>query len=332
MALHAVDDLTDAFDATRSFLFPFEWGTWLRLALLSLFVSGSSGGGASPSNSFQYTMDSGTFPNGFSWNAPTGPGTFVNTYLPIIVAIVVAIFVVVLVLAWISSVFEFSFVESIRQEEVHVRQYFGQHRGRGTRLFLFRLLFGLVIFALVIVGLVLALAPVIIGNDPTPLLFLVALLPFLILFGIVASIVYVFTTAFVVPIMMIEDRGVLSGWRRLLGLVREQWEQFLVFVLVGLFLMIGIGIVIGLASIAAAIIVAIPFALVFVAAVAAGVNAFNLVLIAVLGIPFVLVMLVVGALIQVPVQSYLRYWSLLILGDVDSDLDLIPDQRAAVRE
>jgi hypothetical protein len=42
--------------------------------------------------------------------------------------------------------------------------------------------------------------------------------------------------------------------------------------------------------------------------------------------------LVVAALVGMPVQAYLRYYAMLVLGDVDPDLDLIPDQRAAVRE
>jgi len=42
--------------------------------------------------------------------------------------------------------------------------------------------------------------------------------------------------------------------------------------------------------------------------------------------------LAVAALVQVPVQAYLRYYALLVLGDVEPEFDLVPDQRAAVRE
>jgi hypothetical protein len=35
--------------------------------------------------------------------------------------------------------------------------------------------------------------------------------------------------------------------------------------------------------------------------------------------------------VQVPVHTYLRYYALLVLGDVEPDLDLVPDQRAAIR-
>jgi len=49
------------------------------------------------------------------------------------------------------------------------------------------------------------------------------------------------------------------------------------------------------------------------------------------GILFALAALVVALLVTVPVQTYLRYYALLILGDVDADLDLIPEQRAIAR-
>jgi hypothetical protein len=51
----------------------------------------------------------------------------------------------------------------------------------------------------------------------------------------------------------------------------------------------------------------------------------------VVGIPLALIFIVMMAFVQVPVQVYLRYWALLVLGDVDSALDLIPEQREAVR-
>jgi hypothetical protein len=41
--------------------------------------------------------------------------------------------------------------------------------------------------------------------------------------------------------------------------------------------------------------------------------------------------LLVIALAQVPVVAHLRYYALVVLGDIESGLDLVPDRRAAVR-
>ncbi|MFB6069388.1 MAG: hypothetical protein ABEJ76_00055 [Halanaeroarchaeum sp.] len=328
MALHAVDDLTDAFDATRSFLLPFEWGTWLRLALLSLFVA-SSGGSVTPPNVGQFTMDSGTW----TGTTPGGPPPlqFLQANAWIVVALVAVVLLVGLAFAWIGSIFEFAFYESIRREEVHVREYVGRYRSEGTRLFGFRLAFGV---ATAVAAGVLALAvigPALLGLTTAPLLLLVLLAPVFAVLGVLASIVYVFTTAFVVPIMMVEDRGVVDGWRRLWGLIRGDWEQFGVFVVVGLFVMIGVGIVTGIAVAILGAVIAIPFAILFGAVVLAGLGGVSLALLAILGIPLVVLLVGVVAFVQVPVQSYLRYWALFVLGDVDDDLDVIPEQRTAVR-
>lgn len=55
------------------------------------------------------------------------------------------------------------------------------------------------------------------------------------------------------------------------------------------------------------------------------------IVLAVVVLLFGLSVLVVVALAQVPVVTYLRYYALVVLGDVDSDLDLIPDRRGAIR-
>jgi len=42
-------------------------------------------------------------------------------------------------------------------------------------------------------------------------------------------------------------------------------------------------------------------------------------------------MLVVANLIKAPLQSFLRYYAMLVLGDVDASLDPVPAVRADIR-
>ena len=334
MALHAVDDLTDAFEATRSFLLPFEFGRWVRLALLSLFVAGSGGGGGmTPQSPMQYTFDGTGTPGTPSFGGLGAELTrFLEANLWPLVGIGLVLILIGLVVAWLASIFEFSYLESLRADAVHVRDYYSQFRGLGTRLFAFRLIFGL-LSAVVVGGIaLLAIGPALLGFGTSSLFVLVLLFPLFFLVGLLAGIVYVFTTAFVVPIMLLEDRGVISGWRRLWGVMGGNWAQFAVFVLVGLFVMIGVGILVGIVTAILGVVVAIPFALVFFLALMTGIPALNVAVLVILGIPFALVMLAVVGFVQVPVQTYLRYWALLVLGDVEPDLDLIPEQRQAIRE
>jgi hypothetical protein len=153
-----------------------------------------------------------------------------------------------------------------------------------------------------------------------PLIFIAALV-----YGVVDS----FTTAFVVPLMIQNDSGVLAAWGRLWSSVKAEWKQYLVYALVAF----GLGIVAAfLMSIVlgiGAVIVAIPLAIL------AGVtylalsfsSTAGLVIIGVLVAIFVVSFIVLAALVQVPVLAYLRYYALLVLGDIESDFDLIPDRR-----
>ena len=325
MALHAVDDLSDAYRATKSFLLPMEWGRWLRLALLSLFVAGSGGGGGGFSSGW-----SGTPTTQPPSTGPT-PGSEFDQFtaafaehLWLIVGVGAAVLLLGLVLQWLASAFEFTFLESLRTDAVHVRQYTSEYAGLGTRLFAFRLLFGLL--SVLVVGglLLLVLGPIFLGVAPAgPILLAVFAIPLLIVLGILGSVIYVFTTAFVAPIMLLEERGVISAWKRFWGVFKSAWEDFLVYVLVGLFLMIAIGILVGIVMTVIGVALVLP-----VLAVLLALGPLPAVLV---GIPLGLLGIVATALVQVPVQTYLRHWSLLVLGDVEPDLDLIPDRRATVR-
>ncbi|MFB6267353.1 MAG: hypothetical protein ABEI31_06820 [Halodesulfurarchaeum sp.] len=331
MVLHAVDDLSDALSTTRRFLLPVEWRRWLKLALLSLFVAGGSGGGT-PINGAQYTLEGTELPfMGMPFGDASQIGAVIEQNLGLLVGLIAVVFLISLVLAWISATFEFALLESIRTEDVKVRAYASDFAGLGTRLFAFRLLFGLGLAVLFGGVALLVIAPVVVWNDPRPLFFLVALAPVFFVVAIVASVIYVLTTAFVAPIMLLEDRGVISAWRRFWATFKADWEQFLVFLLVGIFVMIAIGIGVGIVTAVLAVVVAIPFAIIFFLVFFGSGGAIVPVAAVLLGIPAFVAFLALMAIVQVPVQTYLRYWALLVLGDVDEELDLIPEQREAVR-
>ncbi|MFB6114378.1 MAG: hypothetical protein ABEJ58_09805 [Halodesulfurarchaeum sp.] len=330
MALHAVDDLSDAFSATREFLFPFSWGRWLRLALISLFVAGGSGGGM-PTNGFQYTMDGTTGPVPDLPGGGPELGTLLQQNLGIVLLIGGIVLLVSLVLAWLAATMEFALLESIRSDSVRIRSYVREYSGLGTRLFAFRVVFGLGLL-IVFGGLALmAIGPVVLGGGGAPLLALLVLVPVFFVLAILASVVYVLTNAFVAPIMLLDDRGVLAAWSRFWQTLKTDYTQFLVYLLVGIFVMIAVGIAMGIVAAVLGLIVALPFAVVFFVFFMGGIAPFGPVLLVLIAIPLALLFIALMAFVQVPVQVYLRYWALMVLGDVDSDLDLIPEQRSTIR-
>ena len=332
--MYAVDNLSDAIDVTREFLTPIRLGMWLRLAIVVLFIGGAGFGGGVPGADF----------TAFSDDPVTGPDLNDDVAVDddiafdevpweelVIAAIVILVVLFVLYLIWsiISAIMEFVFVESLRSGEVHIRRYGNRNIGRAFSLFLFRI-------ALSLLGLVLiggpALALVFSGlPDEAMVISVLGLIAFALVFGLLLAIINRFTTVFVVPVMLHQKRGVLSAWSRWWATFKASWKEYAVYLILVWIVELAISIAVGIITLFAGLIVVIPFGLLIVVFVVIGETA-GIVLAVLVGLVALLVLLLVALLIRVPVDSYLRYYALLILGDTDADLDLIPEQRAAVRE
>ena len=334
MALYALDDLDDALDATRAFLWPVDLATWAKLALVALFI----GGPGANANTFQY-------------NVPAGEGPFPREVVPpdlgpveavvgdagvwaLIAGLLLVGLLIALAFALVGSVMEFVFVESLRRETVDLRAFWTRRWRQGLRLFGFRLVVGLfVLGGLALVGGLAVLVGGPMGAGTIAALVLL-LLPILLVMGIVVGLVSGFTTVFVVPIMVLEDCGVLAGWRRLWPTIAADPAQYLAYAIAGFVLSIAGGIVVAIATGVGALVLLVPFGV--LGAIGFGllsvVPAVGWVVVAVAAILFVLAVVVVAAVAQVPVQVYLRYYALFVLGDTNETFDLVPEQRAAVRE
>jgi hypothetical protein len=340
MTLYAIDNIDDAIGTTKRFLWPFDWRRWMRLAIIVFFVGGAGG--------FNINGANLNVPGGSSSGGSPGAGTSSMPALSevpeltsavgiALVAAVAGILLLLLAFQFVGAVMEFVFVASLRDQAVEIRQYWSEHWRRGARLFGFRLalLFGGVVFIGGVVAV--ALLPLLGGVDVgLELVFLggIVLLPVVLILVIGAVVVGGFTTVFVVPIMLEEERGVIDGWRRFWPTLHGQWKQYAVYALVNVGLSIAGGIVGTILTVIAVFILAIPFGV--LGGVAAGIffvaEPAGIIVGAVVAVLFVLALLATVALIQVPIKTYLRYYALLVLGDTASDFDLIPEQRAAVRD
>ena len=324
MSLHAADNLSDAFVATREFLTPVEPGRWARLAVVVLFI----GTGTTLPTGFDVSVPADDLPESASVSPPADA---------VFLAIAAAVVALVLSLLWVlvGSIMEFVLVESLRNEAVTLRRYWGQRWRQGLRLFGFRL--GLALFGLVLVVAWLGLLLVPVATDTSIPgwalgLFLLGL-PVFFVVGLLFALVYLFTTVFVVPIMIATDSGVLGAWRRLWPTIRAEWKEFLVYSVLVAVLTPALGLVVALVVGISAVVVALPL-------VAAGLavwltaplsSTVGLLVVGTLLTVFLVVVSAIWALVQVPVVAYLRYYALLVLGDVEPSFDIIPDQRAAVR-
>lgn len=336
--MYATDDLEDALVATREFLLPVEWGRWWRLALMALFLSGGTALNPPTVQTGLPTSVGGTAPTDPGMTDPGIPDAPLDALPADLVALAVLLAVVGIlvgiVLAAVGAVMEFVLVEVLRQETVAVRRFFARHWRRGLRLFAFNV--GLGLLSLVVVGGLISfgLAPLLVVDSLwLTVLALVLVVPLVLAVGLVAAAAFVFTSAFVVPTMVIEDCGVLDGWRRFWPVLRREVEEYLAFGLVYVALLLVVGVATGIVVGVGGLLLALPFGIVAAGGVAllGGLDAAGIGLLAVVGLLWLLSVVALYALVQVPVVTYLRYYSLFVLGDTEPSLDLLPERRAAVR-
>lgn len=326
-AMYAIDDLGDAIDVTRGFLTPVDPRMWLKLAFVVFFISALGFSGPPTTPTGDTTVEDEPFAGTeLEGTLPDLTGEELLTIVLVVVALALALW---LFFAVVGAIMEFVFLESLRSHEVHVRRYGMANLGRAGHLFLFRGLLGLLGFALVgIPALSIVTSASTVDEIAVGSLVLLAFAGFgyFLLYALVMRL----TTEFVAPIMLLEERGILSAWKRFWSTLAGSWTEYLVYVVVVVIAQVVLGIAVGFLSVVAALVVGIPTAIVAVALAVFGgtVGLYLAVGVGLLGLAaFVLVL----ALVQVPVVSYFRYYALLLLGDTNAELDLIPDQRAAVR-
>lgn len=327
MALYATQNIGDAFDITREFLLPFDLRRWVKLAIVAFFI----GGGMSfPTSQFNMSETPEQLPE-------TGaPFTVPEDILPIVATIIVVAVLLAVLFGVIGSIMEFVFIESLRTGNVSIRKYWDKRWRQGLRLFGFRIAITLPVLVIFLGWMALFLVPLATGGSGLLVPFAVFLLgiPFLFGVGLVYGLVTAFTTVFVVPIMIKEESSVLAGWRRLWPSVKANWKQYLAYAGIGFVLTVAAGLLASVVLGISAVVLLIPFGvLAGIAQVTVSLSSsIGLAVLAVLGLLFIVAMAGLWALVQVPILTYLRYYALLVLGDIDASFDIIADQRDIVRE
>ena len=321
--MYAVDNLSDAIDVTRDFLTPIRAWMWFKLGLVLLFVGG--GGFNNP----------GGFGGDFGGtteepSTETGLGATPSADELLVGLVVIGAIVFVLWLLWnaFAALMEFVFVESLSADEVRVRRYMGRNVGRAIHLLLFRIVLGLGALTLIGIPVGTTLASVGFDGVTAGLVLLLALIALLVV--LLYVIARRFTTVFVTAVMLKEDRGVISAWRRFWPTLTDNWKEYTVYLLLIWIVQLAVGFAVAFLGLFGIVFFGLLFGAPAYALISlAGDVGFVLgILVAIVG---VITIILLWLLIDVPVQSYYRYYGLLILGDTNADLDIVADQRARVR-
>lgn len=342
MSLYAVSNVGDAIEATRRFLVPVSLSRWAKLAVVVFFVGGfgvtvptSPWTVQPPPRGFEATGD----PVDLQSLVEGLPKPFPQDLAVLAGAVLVATAVFWVGFRFVAAVMEFVFVAALREEAVRIRTGFADHWRRGARLFGFTV--GVAVVGLAVVAPVGYYVATAVVDAPPTAWGAAELFRFVALVGPVAAVVYAlvslvngFTAAFVVPVMVADDRTVLGGWRRFWPTLRDQATQYGAYVVLAVLLAIAVGILTATATAVGAAVLAVPF--VVVAGLSLSLLGFTLswpvvVTLSVLGLVYVALVLTLLAFVQVPLRTFTRYYTLFILGDTNPQFDLVAEARAAVR-
>ena len=362
MSWHAVDAVDDAIAATRRFLFPFSPVRWAKLALLVLLMGGGvtattpipigSGAGATGIEGFAPAADSsiadssiadGSIDGGGEIDAE-GIGAGLAAVVPdggLLAAIVVGAILVAVVFSVFSLSVRLAFYDALHTNDVRLWRPFVSRLRQATGLF--AVLTAMSIAAVAPVSIAVLVA----GGSAaqvgwTPLDSLLAVVTPLssgltvtlgiagTVFALLSVLALRLTYEFVVPAMIVENRGVIAGWKRVWKLLRRNRADVAVYLVVHFLIGIGVSILetLVVALVGTAVVVTAGLVLLVIAGVLGGfgsligTTAGIAVVLAVVGAALLMLVLLLLP-IRVVTRSYLISYEVSTLGGIDRSLTLL---------
>jgi len=290
LPISAVDAISPALLHTKKQLFqPFRFGQWTKLAVVGLLAGElGSGGGCNRSftnfniprgDSGRHFLERAGSMQGWSmqdWSMPN-----LAIYAGLIAALVASALVLGIILMYVSSVMRFILFDSVLAGDCRVGEGWNRRQGPGFRYFVWKLLYLLasLAFFAVVIGIPASFAlaggwfkepgehmgPLILGGI---LLFLVVLI-----FAVVAAVVFVLTKDFVVPQMALEGIGAFEGWQRLWAMMNAEKGDYAIYVVMKIVMAIVAAVVIAIVTAILAVFFVVPTVVLGLVGVLAGKSA-----------------------------------------------------------
>jgi hypothetical protein len=239
-----VDAISPAMERTKRQLFvPFRFWHWARLAVVAMctgeLTGGGGGGWSSLGNIHLPANGSGSKTLGDYTLFPDLAGPNWMQFLPWIVVGVIVLFALGLAFVYVACVFRFILFDSVLNDRCELGEGWRRWQKQGASYFLWTIGFGLTGF---LVMAILIGGPVYIAwltgifaepRNHIALLIVGGLLLFLLALCLifVSAVATQFAKDFVVPVMALENRGVLDGWRRVLPMLSMEKGAYAVYLL-----------------------------------------------------------------------------------------------------
>lgn len=319
MKFNAFDLITPAIEDTKKLLFPFEMKKWLKLGFVSLLASNNSGGNGNGSGSSE---DAQLFEKAYdqSWSSiRDSMGFWYYLLLPGFLLLTV----ISLIMAYISSVFSFIFLESLRTGKVTIRKSWHKNKGLGFSLFGIRVIMGLIVLVSSIVLLMPFIVPLFESSGPADYFqslgwqSLTWFIPIAVVLAIILLIVGIFNFVlynFAIVHMYLNKAPAWKSFKEVWAQVKKNIGEVLLFWVAR----IVVGLAIAIAAMLIGLILIIPVAIIFGVIIAlgatvayvAGTNMVIIVLGSIIGIALMLLLIYALAVILLPFSTFSWYFSI----------------------
>ncbi|MGD8536358.1 MAG: hypothetical protein PVF66_10965 [Candidatus Aminicenantes bacterium] len=233
MNIEYFEPLSRAWNRMKVALFkPFDLTKWFVIgfsAFLAGLTEANGGNGTSRVGDDWSFREFIEFPNrAWDW-LMDNPGWFIA-----IIAFVVVLIAVGVTFTWLSSRGMFMFLDNVAQDKAEIAKPWKQYKTEGNSLFLWRLVFGLICFALFIMFFVFFFTTgAFIYRESlyrhVPVSFLVGMGLLFFFMIIIIGYISMFLKSFVVPIMYKNHIKTTQAWSRFLALFGQHPFHFILF-------------------------------------------------------------------------------------------------------
>jgi len=248
--ISVIDPLSPAIERVKTILFrPFDLGKWFVIGFCAWLAYLGEGGGSGPN--FNFGGQQGEFSDESFHHVKEVVIENLYWIIPVAITVFVILLVIGFVMAWLSSRGRFMFLHCVALNKAEVVAPWHKFRKQGNSLFLFRIVLGLISFAvvmllvavLVVLGILLFAG----GGGPNPFgIILMVLLAFFLIIPtvIVFALIGKFTRDFVVPIMFLRQGTCMSAWREFWPLLTGNKGKFTVYILFQIVIALAVGIIV----------------------------------------------------------------------------------------
>ncbi|MCM1986589.1 DUF7544 domain-containing protein [Methanococcoides seepicolus] len=340
MTWYVVDALDKAFGRTKKCLFePFDFWKWMKLVIIVMLIGGAgsnfNGGGNNYSSDGYNLPESGatdsftdTF-RGFIDQIPTDPG------MGLIIGIIVLIFILILFFSYVSSVMEFVFVESLVSNDVRFWEYSRRYLRKGLGLFLFRILTGIFLLAVIAIMALPFVLPLIgasgenyadvIASNIISLIFL--LIGIILVTAIIGGVISSFINLSI-PVAIYTESGIFRAFSNVFRQFRKDWKQIVVYwfgrILLGLVVGIAVAIILLIVMVAVGLFILFVDMLLYLAlsALLTGSDAIIWMILVPLILIQTILFILLLAFIALPASVFMKYHMLTFLQQWYTDVEI----------